>query len=46
MLYITSLILIDLITGSLYPLTAFIQLPHANPCSDNHRSHFFFYEFV
>ena len=34
MLYVTSLILIDLITGSLYPLSAFIQFPQANPCSD------------
>ena len=45
MLYITSLVLIDLITGNLYLLTAFIQFP-LTPASGNHKSDLFFYEFV
>ena len=42
MLYITSLVLIDLI--SLYLLTAFIQSPlFPSPASGNHKSDLFFY---
>ena len=47
MLYITSLVLIYLITGGLYLLTAFIQLPlPLPPASGDHKSDLFFYEFV
>ena len=43
MLYITSLVLICLITGSLYLLSAFIHSPlFPPPTSGNHKSDFFF----
>ena len=43
MLYITSLILIYLITGSLYLLTVFIQVPiPPPPASGRHQSDLFF----
>ena len=47
---ITSLVLICLITGSLYLLTAFFQflllLPPKTPYFGNHKSDLFFYEFL
>ena len=56
MLCIISLVLIYLITGSLYILTAFIQSslnPHpasgnykSPPASGNHKSDLFFYKFI
>ena len=46
-MYITSLVLIYLITGSLDLLTAFIQFLLPPPsASSNHKSDLFFYEFV
>ena len=47
MLCITALVLIYLITGSLYLLTTFIQFPlPPPPASGNHKPDLFFYEFV
>ena len=46
MLYIASLVLIYLITGSLYLLTTFMSFPlPLPPTSGNHKSDLFFYEF-
>ena len=45
-LYITSLVLIYLVTGSLYLLTTFILFPPTPPHSGNHKSDLFSYEFV
>ena len=41
-LYITSLVLIYFITGSVYLLTAFIQFLPITPVSGDHKSDFFF----
>ena len=51
MLYITSLVLTCLITGSLHLLTTFLQFPLPRhpiptPASGNHKSDLFFFEFV
>ena len=47
MLYITSLVLLYLITGSSCLLTAFLQFPlPLFPISGIHKSEVFFYEFV
>ena len=46
MLYITSLVLIYLITESLYLLTTFLQFPLPSfPAIGNHKSDLFFYKF-
>ena len=46
MLYITSLGLMYLITGSLYLLTTFIKFSLSpTPAASNHKSNLFFYEF-
>ena len=48
MLYITSLVLISLMTGSLYLLTTFLQIPHpctptSGNCESDLKFDFFFY---
>ena len=46
-LYITALVLVYLITGSIYLLTTFFQFPlPPRTASSNHKTNLFFCEFV